>query len=203
MLTSGMVTEEEKRKEYLTTLNVESERLHRLIDNVLDYARIENRPARADKRLTTVSAMLEMVRETWRDRCAADGRELVVISTLPPDCPVVTDSRMVLQIVGNLIDNAKKYTREASDTRIWLWARAGGRDRVALEVEDRGPGVPLRERASVFCPFRRGASADTTAGGAGLGLALARQWAEALGGRLTYRPADGGVGACFRLELPA
>ena len=69
-------------------------------------------------------------------------------------------------------------------------------------MEDRGPGVPLAERATIFRPFRRGQSADTTAGGAGLGLALAKQWAEMLGGRLGYRVADGGVGACFRLELP-
>ena len=108
---------------------------------------------------------------------------------------------MVGQIVGNLVDNARKYTRDAADPRIWVWARPAGRRWVVFEVEDRGCGVPPRERAAIFRPFRRGAAADTKAGGAGLGLALARQWAEALGGRLTYRPADGGTGACFRLEL--
>ena len=74
--------------------------------------------------------------------------------------------------------------------------------RVVLEVEDRGAGVPPAERKSIFKPFRRGEKADCTAGGAGLGLALAKSWAEVLGGTLTYRPADGGTGACFRLELP-
>jgi signal transduction histidine kinase len=62
--------------------------------------------------------------------------------------------------------------------------------------------VPARERSLIFRPFRRGEGAETTAGGAGLGLALCRQWAESLGGTLTYRPADGDTGACFRLELP-
>jgi signal transduction histidine kinase len=109
---------------------------------------------------------------------------------------------MATQILGNLIDNARKYTREAADRRIWLWAKPGGRRRIVLEVEDRGAGVPAADRCTIFRPFRRGPSADTTAGGAGLGLALAKQWAEVLGGSLTCREADGGVGACFRLELP-
>ena len=51
-------------------------------------------------------------------------------------------------------------------------------------------------------PFCRGGTSGAT-GGAGLGLALAKQWAESLGGKLSFRPADGGIGACFRLELPA
>jgi signal transduction histidine kinase len=68
-------------------------------------------------------------------------------------------------------------------------------------VEDRGVGVPVSERRTIFKPFRRGDHADAKAGGAGLGLALAKSWAEVLGATLSYRPADGGVGACFRLEL--
>jgi signal transduction histidine kinase len=115
---------------------------------------------------------------------------------------VNTDAAMVQQIVGNLIDNARKYTRDAEDKRIWVWARPGAGNGVVLEVEDRGAGVPAGERKSIFKPFRRGEQADSKAGGAGLGLALAKSWAEVLGAALTYRPADGGTGACFRLELP-
>lgn len=201
MLVSGMVQDEKKREEYLATLNTESDRLHRLIDNVLDYARLERRRTRADSQKVLVGDLLEVLRETWVDRCGTDGKELVVISTLPTEQEVCTDRHLVGQIVGNLIDNARKYTRDAADPRIWVWAKPVGRRWVVFEVEDRGPGVPAGERRSIFRPFRRGDAADTRAGGAGLGLALAKQWAEALGGRLTYRPADGGTGACFRLEL--
>jgi signal transduction histidine kinase len=201
LLLSGMVQDEQKRTEYLATLNAESDRLHRLIDNVLDFARLERRRTRADTQKMRVGDLLETIRQTWTDRCGNDGKELVVVSTLPPEQEVCTDPYLVGQIVGNLIDNARKYTRDAADPRIWLWAKPEGRRWVVFEVEDRGPGVPPGERRTIFRPFRRGDSADTRAGGAGLGLALAKQWAEALGGRLTYRPADGGTGACFRLEL--
>jgi signal transduction histidine kinase len=201
LLLSGMVHDEEKRREYLATLNTESDRLHRLIDNVLDFARLEKRRKAKESQPVRIAELMEQLRQTWAERCAADDKELVVISTLPQDEKVCTDADLVHQIVGNLIDNARKYTRDAGDRRIWVWAKPGGRNRVAFEVEDRGPGVPSRERGLIFRPFRRGESADTKAGGAGLGLALAKQWAELLGGRLSYRPADGGVGACFRLEL--
>jgi signal transduction histidine kinase len=203
LLMSGMIHDEAKRQEYLNTLATESDRLHRLIDNVLDFARLEKRARNGDMKPVKVCELVELLRSTWADRVAADGKELVVVSTLPPETEVLTDAAMVQQIVGNLIDNARKYTRDAVDKRIWLWAKPGGGGRVAFEVEDRGAGVPPGERKSIFKPFRRGTKADTTAGGAGLGLALAKQWAEVLRGALTYRPADGAPGACFRLELPA
>lgn len=202
LLLSGMVQEEAKRREYLATLNVESDRLHRLIDNVLDFARLEGRRSASNSHPVQVAALLDQLCETWTDRCTADEKRLVVVNTLPTDEKLNTDPHLVQQIVGNLIDNARKYTRDAADPRIWVSAKPSkGKRNIVIEVEDRGAGVPSRERASIFRPFRRGDTADARAGGAGLGLALAKQWAEMLGGRLSYRPADGGVGACFRLEL--
>jgi signal transduction histidine kinase len=203
LLVSGMIQDEAKRQEYLRTLAVESDRLHRLIDNVLDFAKLEKRRKDGDIKPVNVADLLGHLRQTWTDRVAQDGKELVVISTLPPEQVVATDSAMVQQIVGNLIDNARKYTRDAADHRIWVWAKPGGGKSVVIEVEDRGAGVPAAERRTIFKPFRRGEQADSRAGGAGLGLALAKSWAEVLGGKLTYRPADGGTGSCFRLELPA
>jgi len=202
LLMSGMIHDEAKRQEYLKTLATESDRLHRLIDNVLDFAKLEKRAKNGDMKPIRVGELLDQLRSTWTDRVGADGKELIVISTLPAETEVVTDTAMVHQIVGNLIDNARKYTRDAEDKRIWLWAKPGGNGRVVFEVEDRGAGVPASERKTIFKPFRRGTQADTKAGGAGLGLALAKQWAEVLGGTVAYRPADGAPGACFRLELP-
>ena len=199
LLTSGMIHDEAKKQEYLNTLAAESERLHRLVDNVLDFAKLEKRRAGGDLKPVAVGALLDQLQATWAERVAADGKELVVASALPGGAQVCTDAAMVQQIVGNLIDNARKYARDAADPRIWLRVLPGT-GRIVFEVEDRGAGIPAGERKSVFKPFRRGATADATAGGAGLGLALAKQWAEALGGTVAYRP--GAPGACFRLELP-
>jgi signal transduction histidine kinase len=202
MLAGGMVRAEKQKDEYIQTLNDEADRLHRLVANVLDFSRLEDqrpRPARSEVRL---GELLEQVRSAWQGRCAHAGKELLVESELPADDTLLTDGRMVGQVLGNLIENACKYAREAADPHIWLRARAGRRGWVVLEVEDRGPGVPIRERRSIFRPFRRGRGVDATAGGAGLGLALARRWSQALGGRLMLRPGEGGAGACFRLELP-
>jgi signal transduction histidine kinase len=201
MLNSGMVRDEPKKAEYLKTLDTESDRLHRLVSNVLDFARLEKQRPRLSLREVSVTALLEQVRANWCQRCEATGKELVVVTE--PGCPpaLTTDVELVQQIVGNLIDNACKYSREATDGRIWLRARPDGRRWVALEVEDRGPGVPARERRGVFRAFRRGRSADVTAGGVGLGLALARRWTRLLGGRLLLRPGRDGVGACFQLWL--
>jgi signal transduction histidine kinase len=202
LLMSGLIHDEAKRQEYLNTLATESDRLHRLIDNVLDFAKLEKRARNGDLKPVPVGDLIDQLRRTWTDRLAADGREFVVVSTVASQTDVVTDAAMVHQIVGNLIDNARKYARDAEDKRIWLWARPGGPGRVVFEVEDRGPGVPVGERKVIFKPFRRGTRADATAGGAGLGLALAQQWAQVLGGTVAYRPAEGASGACFRLELP-
>jgi len=203
LLTSGMIEDPDKQKEYLNTLANESERLNRLIENVLDFARLEKRSLQASRANVAVSELTEQIQQTWTERCASEGREFVLVSTVPVDQTILTDLRMAGQILGNLIDNARKYSRDSADPRIWLWVKPGERGRIVLEVEDRGPGVPARERSTIFRPFRRGNEADFTAGGAGLGLALAKQWAEMLGGTLTYRTPEGGIGACFRLELPS
>jgi signal transduction histidine kinase len=201
MLTGGLVREERQRQEYLHTLHAEAERLHRLIGNVLDFSRLENQRPRLVKASVAVADLLEQVRGAWQGRCQDAGKELVVEDTLGDAAVVYTDAELVQQVLGNLIDNACKYSRDAADPRLWLRARRE-EGRLVLEVEDRGPGVAPRERRAIFRPFRRGRGVDTTAGGVGLGLALAQRWARLLGGRLTLYPGRDGTGACFRLELP-
>jgi signal transduction histidine kinase len=203
MLTGGLVKEERQRQEYLHTLHAEAERLNRLVGNVLDFSRLENQRPRLVKAAVAVPDLLEQVRSTWQARCQDAGKELAVENGLDEATVVFTDAELVQQVLGNLIDNACKYSRDAADARVWLRARQEGPARLVLEVEDRGPGVAPREQRAIFRPFRRGRGVDTTAGGVGLGLALAERWARLLGGRLTLRPGAGGAGACFRLELPA
>jgi signal transduction histidine kinase len=201
LLSSGLVNDEKQKTEYLTTLNAEADRLHRLIGNVLDFARLEKSRPNVEKRPADVGLLLDQLNRNWSERCAAAGKELVVDNKLPEGVTVTTDSGLVEQIVSNLIDNAQKYSRDAGDPRIVLRAMKVD-DRLAIEVEDRGPGVTKRERCSIFRPFRRGHDADVKAGGVGLGLALATRWAHYLGGKLSVGAGGEGIGACFRLELP-
>jgi signal transduction histidine kinase len=121
---------------------------------------------------------------------------------LPAEATLTTDGELVVQILGNLIDNACKYSRDAADCRLWLRVRAEA-GKVVFEVEDRGPGVAPRERLSIFRIFCRGRNVDPSTGGVGLGLSLARRWAALLGGTLELAPASAEGGACFRLVLPA
>lgn len=199
MLLNGLVRDEKQKQEYLTTLHGESDRLSRLVNNVLDYSRLEKQRPNLVRQPVAVGDLIEQVRATWQGRCQDAGKQLVVESTLPAEVGLVTDSELVQQILANLIDNSCKYSRAADDPHIWLRANAEP-GRIVFEVEDRGPGVPPRERRAIFRAFRRGRANEATGGGVGLGLALADRWARLLGGRLSLTRSEGG--ACFRLELP-
>lgn len=199
MLLGGMVRGDDQRAEYLRTLEAETDRLTRLVGNVLDFSRLENQRPRLTLAPTSVVEILERVEADWRGRCANAGKQLLVENEAGA-APLHTDAGLLGQILANLIDNACKYSREATDPHLWLRGRREG-SKVVFEVEDRGPGVPAGERQVIFRPFRRGRESDATTGGVGLGLALAERWAGLLGGRLVLCP-HSNVGACFRVELP-
>jgi two-component system sensor histidine kinase KdpD len=116
-------------------------------------------------------------------------------SKVPEGLPLVkADPVLLAQLIGNLLDNALKY----SDGAIDLTVNADGQELV-VSVKDRGPGIPEAEQQAIFEPYARGDQSGQR--GAGLGLALCRAIAEAHGGRLTLRPRAGG-GSNFVLTLP-
>jgi signal transduction histidine kinase len=201
MLVNGLVREDRQRDEYIHTLHAETDRLNRLVANVLDFSRLENQRPRLNRTAVPIADLLEQVRSTWQGRCQDAEKELLIENSLATDALLWTDRELVQQVLGNLIDNACKYSRDAEDRRLWLRARSEGK-RLVFEIEDRGPGVPEKDRRAIFRAFRRGRGADETAGGVGLGLALAQRWTQLLGGRLTLQANPSNRGACFRIELP-
>jgi len=201
MLMSGMVRDEKQRNEYIQTLHAEADRLNRLVGNVLDFSRLEKQRPNLNRSHQPVKDLLAQLANTWQGRCQDAGKDLVIENQLPEGAALWTDGELLQQVLGNLIDNACKYSRGADDKRLWVRVRSEG-GKAYFEVEDRGPGVARCERGSIFHAFRRGHDADVTAGGVGLGLALAQRWSQLLGGRLTLATAPAAGGSCFRVEVP-
>jgi len=202
MLTSGIVKEPQHRDEYLVTLHVEAERLHRLVDNVLDFARLEKHEPKINLQACSVQSLLDQLYQDWCGRCRTDGKELIAENHLLEGECLVTDQQLLCQLVGNLIDNARKYSRGAENPTIWLRIGRIDAHHVYVEVEDRGPGIATEDAKVIFRPFRRGSQADTIAGGVGLGLALAQRWVHLLRGTIRVQSGANRVGVCFRCELP-
>lgn len=201
LLHEGLVPDEARRQEYYASMLAESERLSRLVQNVLDASRLERgalgvAPAPLDPR-----PLLEEAAGRFRPRLESEGFRLEV--DLAADLPeTVADREAFAHVVANLLDNAAKYGRGAERV-VRLEAgpvEEGARRWLRVVVRDRGPGVPAAERERVFERFYRG-SAPREVGGAGLGLAIARALARAMGGDLALEAAAG-PGASFALRLP-
>lgn len=202
MLVEGMVKDEGKKAAYLRTMRGEADRLQHLVENVLAYSRIERGSARTRLEKVEAGGMLERMRERLQERARRDGFGLT-LEWRPDDGPVEveTDVTAVEQVVFNLVDNACKYGRREGGGGTVRVRGGGGGGRVWIEVADDGPGVPVAEARRMFRPFHKSASeAAHSMPGVGLGLALSRRLARALGGNLILCN-PGAPGARFRLEI--
>ncbi len=198
LLEQGRVRDEAKAAEYLQTIGRETQRLARLVNNVLDFSRLEQGRKKYAREKIDLVAELDRLLEAQTVRLSEGGLRL---ERAWPATPVVavTDRDAVEQIVLNLLDNACKYAASGGEVLVTVAPVNGG---VAVRVADRGPGVPPAHRDRIFEKFHRVDETLTAAKtGAGLGLSIARQLARGLGGDLRYEArADGG--AEFILELP-
>ena len=203
MLADGMIADEAKRTRYLDTLRSEAIRLSHLVENVLSYARIERGRAGAKRERISIREVIERFTERLIDRAAQAGMDLEIDSGDAP-LHVDADAGAVEQILFNLVDNACKYGASTEDKRIRVDATADD-GWVVVTVRDHGPGVDAGERARLFAPFSKSARrAAESAPGVGLGLALCRRLARAMGGDLVLEPMGAGnAGAKFSLSLRA
>lgn len=198
MLESGAV-KPEKRGDYLRVLSREADRLSHLVENVLSFSQIERGSARSVVGESTVSALLEPMRERLEARLATAG--LTLEMDVACDLHVRVDSAAVEHILFNLIDNAAKYAAAGDPPQVEIRVLTVGRH-VEISVSDHGPGIPVAERGRIFRAFHKSArEAAESRPGVGLGLALSRRLAKSLGGGLDC--VDAKNGACFVLRLPA
>ena len=199
LLEQGRVRDQAQGGEYLRTIGRETQRLARLVNNALDFSRLEQGKKKYARESVDLTAELGRLLDTHAPRVAEAG--LVLKRDLPSEPVVVmTDRDAIEQIVLNLIDNACKYAADGGEIAVAVASRSTGGAEV--RVSDRGPGVSPEHRERIFEKFHRvddALTAEKT--GAGLGLSIARQLARGLGGDLRFEPRTG-AGAEFVLELP-
>lgn len=203
MLADGMVTDEAQRKTYLDTLTGEAGRLSHLVENVLSYARLERGSAKARAENITIGELLDRILPRLKQRADDCGMEVRIHATeADRRTQLHIDAAAVEQILFNLVDNACKYAApRAAEPVIHVEADTSGRFAM-LRVRDHGAGIPRAERRRIFHPFHKSADqAAHSAPGVGLGLALCRRLAAALGGAITLDTTTKD-GACFVLRLP-
>jgi signal transduction histidine kinase len=197
-LEMGRVTDEGGRQEYYRVITREAERLSRLIDNVLDFSRIEGGRRRYERVPTAVEPLLREALDAFAYPLQQQGFKVELV--VAPDLPeVAMDPEAIGQALSNLVDNAIKYSAE--DRVLSVAARVEGSE-LLLSVADRGVGIPASEQARIFEKFYRVGRSDTQGRrGSGVGLALVRHVVGAHGGRVTVESAPG-QGSRFTLRLP-
>lgn len=168
--------------------------MNRLVGNLLDMSRLESGVLHVNKEWQSVEEVIGAALERLRPRL--QGRQVDV--KLPTGLGLVPlDEVLIEQAIYNLIENAIKYTPPGTPIEI----RAEAREKeIAIEIQDRGPGLPPGEEQRVFEKFYRAREANRP-GGIGLGLTIARGIVEAHGGSMTAANREGG-GASFRFTLP-
>ena len=180
------------REELLDTIRVELVRLERLVENLLDLSRLQAGAARPRPEFWSADELVGQALDHLKD---ADR----VVVSVPHDLPPArVDAAQIQRVLANLLENALKFSPASEPVTVRF---AATRKELLVRVVDRGPGIPESEHELVFEPFHRFEGAPPTRG-AGLGLAIARGFAEANGGRVWVESREG-QGATFVLALPA
>ena len=198
LLRSGSIANEERKAQYYAVLGSQTERLHRMVESLLSFGRIEAGAYVWRREEVHISDLLEGVLGEFRN--SMPEQERTIECDIAPDLPAIYGDRDALaRAVWNLLENACKYSDAGKPVRIFA-ARSG--DAVQLGVEDYGPGVPTGEREVIFQKFVRGSEA-TRSGvrGVGIGLSLVSKIVDAHGGSVALKTAGGG-GSTFTLRLP-
>jgi Na+/proline symporter/nitrogen-specific signal transduction histidine kinase len=190
-----------QRQQFLGIVVAETERLSRLVNQVLDMAKIESGHAEWHNADIDLTALIRQAAQTVQEMLRERGATLELdLPTADEQLPLLrADPDRVTQVLLNLLSNAGKFVPQpGGHIRVKLRADSQA---ATVEVHDNGPGVPAPQRALIFEKFRQGGDEANRPQGTGLGLPISRQIVEHFGGRMELRP-DAGQGACFAFTLP-
>ncbi|MGO8838787.1 MAG: sensor histidine kinase [Limisphaerales bacterium] len=201
LLAEGRVADQIKQRSYLNIITAEAARLTRLINNVLDFARMERGEKKYNFQPCDLNEIVRGVARTFRPHLEAAGFKFNC--TLPDlAVPLRGDADALAQIIVNLLSNAEKYSNGGREIILQLDRHESPLPHAEVRVLDRGAGVPRGSEEKVFEKFYRAHdSLGSGVQGSGLGLTIARQIARAHGGDVVYETRAGG-GSCFILRLP-
>jgi signal transduction histidine kinase len=201
LLAEGRVNEPEKRRSYLGIITAETARLTRLINNVLDFSRMERGEKKYKFERCDLKELARETAETYRPHLESSGFEF---ECRLPEGPVTVngDRDALAQVLVNLLSNAEKYSDSHKEIVLELARQEQPLPHVEVKVLDRGLGVPKGSEEKIFEKFYRAHdSLSSGIQGSGLGLTLARQIARAHSGEISYEARHEG-GSCFVLRLP-
>jgi signal transduction histidine kinase len=199
MLEQGIASDPERELEYYRILGSESARLSRLINNVLEFSKLEKRQRQLDLCEGSLEEVLAEVRDAMQEWLRQEGFTLTVENLL--DRPFRYDREVMVQVLMNLIENSVKFGKSALRREISVRVRPEG-DRVVIRVSDTGPGIPRHALKKIFDDFYRVDDALTrTTKGTGIGLALVKRFVEAMGGSVLAANHEG-AGCTITLSLP-
>lgn len=183
----------EATAEFLATIDEESDRLNALVGNLLDMSRLQTGALQLVIRAVGVDEVV------LRAIAGLPDRATPVVIDVPEDLPAAAaDAALLERAVANVIDNARTWSPPERPVRV---AAAAIADRIILRVVDRGPGVPVEQRAQIFEPFQRLGDNPRNGNGVGLGLAVARGFVMSMGGEITVEDTPGG-GLTMVIALP-
>ncbi|MEO5721822.1 MAG: DUF4118 domain-containing protein [Chthoniobacterales bacterium] len=193
LLRAPRAAEDDLARELAGEIHHGSQRLHRVVNNLLDMTRLESGVIELKLEWSEVGDLLQGAIESERDAVA--GRRIV--RDLPADLPLIMlDHSLIEQAVAKLLANAALYTPPTMPIEVTARVKD---ENLSLSIADRGPGLPLGATDKVFEKFYRANGNGT--GGLGLGLSIARGFVEAHGGRLVAENREGG-GARFQISVP-
>lgn len=182
--------------ELLATMLTQTERLGRLVSQLLDLSRLESGAIPLDREPVAIASLLEEVR---REVSLHHPDQRIEIAIEPSDLTVPADRERLHQVLANVVDNAAKFS--PTDEPIRITGRAVGSD-VRIDIADRGPGIAPEDASRLFERYQRGSNARShERGGTGLGLAIAQWVVELHQGSITALT-DTPNGCRMRLELP-